>query len=149
MKTADLNQKCQRGVTAIEFALVSTAFFILLIGIMEMGRVLFYWNTAAEVTRLGARIAVVCDMDDDVIRARMVAMLPILTNGDIDINYQPSNCEGSEDCELITVGIAAGTPIDTFIPFVPLSLTMPAFSTTLTRESMNSIDNPVCQVPSP
>lgn len=137
--------KRQRGVTAIEFALVATAFFILLIGIMEMGRVLFYWNTAAEVTRLGARVAVVCDKDDGAIKTKMVALFPMLAANDIDINYQPSGCNAS-NCELITVSVAAGTPIDTFIPFVPLSLTMPAFTTTLTRESMDSSGgNPVCQ----
>ncbi len=139
------SKKRQRGVTAIEFALVATAFFILLIGIMEMGRVLFYWNTAAEVTRLGARTAVVCDKNDADIKARMVALFPTLSTDDISVIYQPDGCTAS-NCELITVSVAAGTPIDTFIPFVPLSLTMPAFTTTLTRESMDSSGgNPVCQ----
>src|SRR3954452_7753274 len=54
----------QAGVAAIEFALVASLFFTVLLGIMEMGRVLFYWNSAAEATRLGARIAVVCDLND-------------------------------------------------------------------------------------
>ena len=138
-------RKGQRGVTAIEFALVATAFFIFLIGIMEMGRVLFYWNTAAEVTRLGARTAAVCDKDDAVIKAKMVALLPILRTNDINISYYPAGCTAGS-CELITVSVAAGTPIATFIPFVPLSLTMPAFTTTLTKESMDSSGgNPVCQ----
>jgi len=146
MKTTNaFLQKHQRGVAAVEFALVASAFFILLIGIMEMGRVLFYWNTAAEVTRLGARIAVVCDKNDADIKARMVALFPTLSTGDISVVYQPDGCTVS-NCELITVSVAAGTPIDTFIPFVPLSLTMPAFTTTLTRESMDSSGgNPVCQ----
>lgn len=146
MKTAIASiRNGQRGVTAIEFALVATAFFILLVGIMEMGRVLFYWNTAAEVTRLGARIAVVCDKDDADIKAKMVALFPTLSIGDIAVIYQPSGCTAGT-CEMITVSVAAGTPIDTFIPFVPLSLAMPAFTTTLTRESMNSGGgNPVCQ----
>lgn len=43
-------RKLQRGVAAVEFALVAGIFFSLLIGIMEMGRVLFYWNTATEAT---------------------------------------------------------------------------------------------------
>lgn len=146
MKTAhEPTRNGQRGVTAIEFALVATAFFILLIGIMEMGRVLFYWNTGAEVTRLGARIAVVCDKDDADIKAKMVALFPTLSTGDIAVIYQPNGCTAG-NCEMITVSVAAGTPIDTFIPFVPLSLMMPAFTTTLTRESMNSGGgNPVCQ----
>ncbi len=41
----------QKGVAALEFALIASVFFTLLIGVMEMGRVLFYFNTAAEATR--------------------------------------------------------------------------------------------------
>ena len=55
-------------MAAVEFALVAALFFTLLIGIMEMGRVLFYWNSAAEATRLGARLAVVCDLNDTTIK---------------------------------------------------------------------------------
>lgn len=135
----------QRGVTAVEFALVASAFFILLIGIMEMGRVLFYWNTTAEVTRLGARLAVVCDKDDADVKARMIALFPTLSATDISLDYQPAGCTAAT-CETVTVSIAPGVPINTFIPFVPLNLTMPPFVTTLTRESMDSSGgNPVCQ----
>ena len=146
MKTANiLSSRTQRGVAAVEFALVSIAFFILLIGIMEMGRVLFYWNTAAEVTRLGARMAVVCDLGDAAIKARMVKLFPKLETAEITLDYLPNNCS-SANCELLTVSIAPKTPIKTFIPFVPQSLTMPSFRTTLTRESMDSgDDNPVCK----
>lgn len=146
MKTAYTSaRRAQRGATAIEFALVASAFLVLLIGIMEMGRVLFYWNTAAEVTRLGARIAVVCDKDDADIRARMIALFPTLATADISLDYQPSGCSAAT-CETATVSIAPGVQINTFIPFVPLNLTMPAFVTTLTRESMDSGGgNPVCQ----
>lgn len=138
-------RRTQRGVAAVEFALIASAFFILLIGIMEMGRILFYWNTAAEAARLGARVAVVCDKDDADIRARMVALFPKLTAADISVDYQPTGCTAG-NCELITVSVVPGMLIDTFIPFVPLTLAMPGFTTTLTRESMDSGGgNPVCQ----
>lgn len=137
----------QHGVAIVEFALVAAVFFTLLIGIMEMGRILFYWNTAAEVTRMGARMAVVCDMNDADIKEKMIALFPSLSIAEISLDYKPSTCSAAEDnCEWVTVSIAKGAPIETFIPFVPLSLTMPAFSTTLPRESMDSSgDNPVCK----
>lgn len=150
MKKSRINRRLECGVAVVEFALVAAVFFTLLIGIMEMGRILFYWNTAAEVTRLGARTAVVCDMNDADIKAKMVALFPALTTADITVDYEPSACSAAENnCEWITVSIAGGVKIDTFIPFVPLSVTMPAFSTTLPRESMQSTfdatANPVCQ----
>ena len=51
----------QRGVAAVEFALVAIPFFLLLFGAIEFGRLLYLWNTVQEVTRNAARQAVVTD----------------------------------------------------------------------------------------
>lgn len=137
----------QSGATIVEFAIVASVFFTLLIGIMEMGRVLFYWNTATEATRLGSRIAVVCDLNDSDIKTKMTALFPTLTAADISLDYLPAGCT-SANCQSVTVSIAAKS-IPTNIPYVPLSLTMPPFTTTLTRESLqstfNGTANPACQ----
>ncbi|MFZ2124752.1 MAG: TadE family protein [Rhodoferax sp.] len=55
----------QRGVAAVEFALVAIPFLLLLLGAMEFGRLLYLWNTAQEVTRNAARLAVVSNFDKD------------------------------------------------------------------------------------
>lgn len=137
-----------RGAAAVEFALVSLVFFTVLIGAMEMARLLYYWNSAAEVTRLGTRLAVVCDLSDGDIKARMRGLLPLLTDATITLAYAPAGCDVNS-CLSATVSISATTPIQTFIPFVPLAVLMPAFVTTLPRESMQStfagVNNPVCQ----
>ena len=137
-----------RGAAAVEFALVSLVFFTVLIGAIEMARLLYYWNSAAEVTRLGARLAVVCDLNDGDIKARMRDLLPMLTDATITVTYAPAGCDVNS-CQSASVSIAAATPIETYIPFVPLSILMPAFATTLPRESMQStfagVSNPVCQ----
>ena len=49
----------QGGVAALEFALVALPFFLLLLGVMEFGRLMYLWNTVQEVTRNAARQAVV------------------------------------------------------------------------------------------
>ncbi|MGH8808215.1 MAG: TadE/TadG family type IV pilus assembly protein [Noviherbaspirillum sp.] len=136
----------QRGAAAVEFALIATLFFTLLFGIVEMSRVLFYMNTATEATRLGARLAVVCDVSASVIRTRMVNMLDVLSPENIDVVYQPTGCD-IESCQSVTVSIRQGQDgftINTLIPLVPLNIPMPAFSTTLPRESLNSASNPMC-----
>ena len=141
----------QRGAAAVQFALVCLVFFTVLFGAMEMGRLMFYWNTAAEVTRLGARMAVVCDPNvtsRDVIRTRMRELLPIIPAADILVAYSPAGCT-VETCQLATVSIVATTPLQTYIPFAPMSVLMPTFTTTLSRESMQStfagVANPACQ----
>lgn len=143
-----VRRSTQRGATAVEFAIVAVVFLLLLIGGIEFGRMLFYWNAAVEATRLGARVASVCDVNDADIKTKVRAMLPILTTGQINVSYTPSGCTVT-DCNYVTVSIAAGTPVATYIPFVPLALSLPAMSTTLPRESMLSTvggsPNPVCQ----
>ena len=140
----------QRGVAAVEFALVAVLFFTLLLGVMEMGRLLFVWNAAVETTRLGARLAVVCDIGEANIRTRMRQRLPALANNNIVISYlnPPAavNSCTSANCKAVEVRLTGYTH-NTIIPFLPSSLrtvTLPPFSTTLRKEFMQSAGNPVC-----
>ncbi len=137
--------RSQRGAAAVEFAIVAALLCSLLIGIMEFGRIPFYWNTAAEATRLGARVAVVCNQDDSDIKQKMRGMLSVLADGQIQVAYEPAGCT-IDTCESVTVSIASGVSVPTVIPFVPLTFNLPAFSTSLPRESMDSAGgtNPVC-----
>lgn len=131
----------QRGTAAVEFALIATLLFTLLFSIMEMSRILFYWNTAAEATRLGARLTAICNQDAAVVKTKMSNMLSILAPTNIDIAYIPGGCD-INSCQSVTVSIT-GLNIAAFIPLVPLNLSMPSFSTSLPRESMESA-NPDC-----
>jgi hypothetical protein len=137
----------QAGSAAVEFALVTSVLFMLLFGIMEMSRMLFYWNTATEATRLGARIASICAPDATGIKDSMTALFPVIAAADISISYLPSGCTAS-DCEQVTVYLHKTDALNIPIPFVPLTLTLPSFSTTVPRESMQSsiagVTNPNC-----
>lgn len=138
--------KRQKGVAAVEFALIATLFFTVLFGIMEFGRVLYMMNTASEATRLGARLAVVCDMNAaPAITQKMQALANFIPNGKIDIAYygqdrQRGGCD-ENDCWYVTVSIT-GLTVQSVIPLVPIpSFPMPSFATTLPRESMSSSFN--------
>lgn len=136
----------QRGAAAVEFALVGIVFFMLLIGIVEMGRVLFTWNAAVEATRYGARVAAVCPENDPAILAHMQRIMPALTAANVSVSYIPAGCSVA-NCQQVSVGIQ-GMAVTTFIPVAAAVIAMPPFSTTIPRESMlNAIDghaNPVC-----
>jgi hypothetical protein len=47
------------GQAMVEFALVAPLFFLLLFGIIEAGRFIFYYETLSHATREGARYAIV------------------------------------------------------------------------------------------
>jgi Flp pilus assembly protein TadG len=49
----------QRGVMAVEFAIVSILFFLLLFSIIEGGRAIWIYNTMAHAASEGARHAIV------------------------------------------------------------------------------------------
>ncbi|ALK97856.1 hypothetical protein AB595_16200 [Massilia sp. WF1] len=144
--------RTQAGAAAVEFALVAATILLpLLFAMMEFGRVGFYWNAATEATRLGARLAVVCNLDDASIRSRMTALFPVITTADIKVVYEPGGCTVNS-CLQVTVSIAKPTEVQTYNPFFNFSSLFPPFSTTLPRESMRSafgpagaeVSNPVC-----
>jgi Flp pilus assembly protein TadG len=145
----------QSGVTMVEFAIVAVVFLSLLLGITDFGRMLFTWNAAAEATRWGARIAVVCDkLTPDQVRDRMRLILPQLTNANIVIDYYNpagtiNNACDKDTCKAVEVSLT-GFTFNPISPFMPFGLvTVPDFRTYLPRESMEAINaagdqNPVC-----
>jgi len=132
----------QRGAAAAEFAIVSVVFLGLTIGVMEFARVMFIYSTAVEATRLGARVAVVCNDDDVGIRRRMKIMVSALRDENISISYPAAGCSATS-CDPVTVRIQNLT-INTMIPFIPLSFPVPDFVTSLPAESRDSTDNGIC-----
>jgi Flp pilus assembly protein TadG len=153
MRTA--RSQAQSGATIVEFAIVAALFFSLLLGITDFGRMLFMWNSAAEATRLGARIAVVCDkLTPSQVRDRMKKIVPQLTDANIVINfYNPpgtvNNSCTKDTCKAVEVSITNMTfdPISPFLPFDVVG--MHDFRTYLLRESMEATNaagdqNPVC-----
>jgi Flp pilus assembly pilin Flp len=129
----------QQGAAIVEFALIAMLFFILLVGIVEMGRVLFTWNSAVEATRRGARMAVVTDPGNPAeIRDEMRRIMPDLADDQISITYSPVGCT-VETCDYVTVGVGEPTTYTVSPLVVPIgTLTLPPFSTTLPRESLGA-----------
>lgn len=145
-------RRSQVGAAIIEFALIAMIFLTLLIGLMEFGRWLFTLNAANEATRLGARLAVVCsksDADKNKIKQRMRTILGSVSDDQIVIDYAPSaSCDSdwsaaTNRCQSVTVFLSGAT-FTPLIPFLGGTYSIPPFTTTLTREFMNSTGNPVC-----
>lgn len=133
----------QRGAAAVELALVSIAFLALVIAVIEFAHVMFVYATAIEATRLGARIAAVCSVSDvNKVKAKMQYMLPLLQPSNITITYPAPGCSATT-CDPITVSIQNLT-VDATIPLAPLTFPVPAFTTSVPSESLDSTNNPIC-----
>ena len=57
-------RKNHQGITIIEFTIVANAMFLMLFGIMEMGKFMFSLEMLNEITRKAARLATVCFIVD-------------------------------------------------------------------------------------
>ena len=146
--------KSQQGIYTVEFAIVAGIVFILLFGVFEISRAFWIKSILTEVTRRGARVAVVCPLNHSAVTKvaimdvpNGVGLSPVLKNlstanifvqyiddtGNTTINYP--------DIDFVRVGIT-NYQHQLLIPFIPAAVTtfqMPAVSTTLPSESLGYI----------
>lgn len=95
----------QRGVAAVEFALLAVVFFTFVFGVIEVARLMYVFNTLQEVTRRAAAGAVHIDPNDrtGVARVRQRAVFrdspgpltlaPPVTDAHIRISYLNYNLD--------------------------------------------------------
>ena len=129
-------KKKSLGVYTVEFVLLATTFLFVVFMLIELGRIMYLLNAAGEVTRRGARVAVVCNIGAVGIVDEMAETYPNLTSQNVNITYLPAGCNQAS-CKTVTVALT-GLTIDTVIG---LSVNVPDFSTTLPRESLDSTTN--------
>lgn len=67
-----MNRKRMQGVYVVEFAIIGLLLFILLFGVLEMGRLHFTVGALNEAARRGARLAAVCLINDPVVLQRAI-----------------------------------------------------------------------------
>src|SRR5881396_498847 len=99
--------RSQRGVAAVEFALIAVVFFMVLLGIMEFGRLMYVWNTTQEVTRRAAREAVVRDFSASETAA--IKRESIFQGGTSGTVYLPAGVEiTNATVQLVYLAVDAG-----------------------------------------
>lgn len=119
-------QKRQRGVGAVEYALVAAVFFTLLFGVIEVARLVFLLNTLQEVTRRAANDAATTDFSNQVkldgVRQRAIfrssagglVLMPELTDQAIRIDYLTiqRNSDGTLAMAPIPTASLPGSPAE-------------------------------------
>jgi Flp pilus assembly protein TadG len=136
----------RRGQALVEFALVVPFFFLLLFGIIEAGRFIFYYESLSHATREGARYAIVngantlgcpsgpaapgtsaCDTSgaNVVARVRQAALGVPSTGITVDRCWWYTACNyathgDGDNARGATVTVAASFTYSTLLPLVPL-----------------------------
>lgn len=152
-----MNVRSMRGVFVVEFAIIGLLVFILLFGVLEIGRLLFTVNALNEAVRRGARLAAVCDIHDSYILHRAMfnevgddsdsSLIGNLQVSHLTLDYfdedglpvpSPSNLTsptGFRAIRFVQLRIE-GFTFDPLIPTFGGTITLPAFRSTLPRESL-------------
>jgi Flp pilus assembly protein TadG len=134
----------ERGATLVEFALALTVLLTSMFGVVEFGRVLWTHNALTDAARRGARYATlhtaaeVANVKNVVVYGDEAGgtqpVVPNLTTGNVTVNYTDIGVNKGS----VSVGIT-GYQFQFVIPVVGTTITMPAYSTTLTGESTGVI----------
>lgn len=150
-----MNGKRMRGVYVVEFAIIGLLLFVLLFGVLEMGRLYFTVNTLNEVVRRGARLAAVCAISDpDVLRRAIFneagsggdsesQLIRTLQTSNLVLSYLDQDgatvtapgTTGFSTIRYVQLSIV-NFPFSLLIPGFVGSFSLPAFRATLPRESL-------------
>jgi Flp pilus assembly protein TadG len=140
----------QRGVVAVELGLVMMIFVTLLLAVTGLAQLLWVWNASVQATRLGARLASVCDQNDPIIKQRMREQVEVLRDDNTHIDYfKPGSSapcvadDAVNACRMVRVTIS-GYSYPLAMGLVSLSVPLPEFRTTQPREVMRSSGNTIC-----
>lgn len=153
----EINKRRMRGVYVVEFAIIGLLLFTLLFGVLEMGRLYFIVNGLDEVVRRGARLAAVCNIQDPVILRRAIfnaaedagasSLIGKLQTADLSLVYldengapiaNPSdlvNASGYSAIRYVQLRVE-NFPHELLIPGFGGAFTLPAFRSTIPRESL-------------
>ncbi len=133
--------KYQRGIYAVEFAIVGGFFLFLLFAIIEVGRMMFTYNVLHEASRRAARIAVVCQVDDTDISNMALFyganLIPNLTPANLSISYLDETGNTATGIDIVLVKASISNYQHQFlVPGIARVINSPTFTTFLPRESL-------------
>ena len=135
----------EKGSTLVEYAIGATVFVMAVFAVLEFGRALWAHNALTDAARQGARYAVLHTSAEDtniknlvvygttdggskpIVPGLSTSMVQITRSGDFSVNSGTA-----------TVKIT-GYEFQFVLPFLPNSIKMPEYATTLTGESAGLI----------
>lgn len=78
-----------RGQGMVEFALILPVFVLLLVGLFDVGRAVYAYNTVNNAAREAGRLAIVDQYEDHVLDEAVAAASGVsVVRGDIDVAYE-------------------------------------------------------------
>lgn len=144
MQKRKSDRSSERGATLVEYAIALSVFLVSMFAVIEFGRALWTHNALADAARRGARYAALHSSAEATAVKNVVvygdpaggtqAMIPNLATTNVAVNYSGFGLNQGT----VTVSIT-NYQFQFVVPIVGTTITMPAYSTTLTGESVGFI----------
>ena len=139
-------KRSERGSTLLEFAIGATVFLSVMFAVLEFGRALWVHNALTDAARRGARYAVIhAATDADSVKNVVVYGDPNPANGTQPVvnNLTTANVVVTYS----NFGLESGTvsvsitnyQFQFVVPLIGTTIQMPAYTTTLTGESVGLV----------
>lgn len=134
----------QRGIAAVEMAILLIPLVIMTFGMTELGRALYYYNTLSKGTRDAARFLSMHARGDAEPEARCLAvygrttctandtdsLAPNARVGMVSISYEPAVETGYGSIDLVKVTVS-DYPFSSLVPMVVTSMVFGPIATTM------------------
>ncbi len=160
MTMRKLRRNSEKGTTMAEFAIISVVFFMIIFAIIEFGRFFYTYNALTDAARRGARYGALHGEDKLICTQRVVVygesrvnpltcaatgspLINGLTEANVTVTYEGADADNNPATPPTLYGMNLGTvsvvihdySFRLAIPFVPKTVTLPNYVTTLTAES--------------
>jgi Flp pilus assembly protein TadG len=114
-------KQVRRGATAVEFAIIAPVAFMLILGLVEIGRALMMQHMLNNAARMGARIGTIeGKANSDVIAAVTTALQGQPTNGmttKVTVAGAVADVSTAQPGDEIVVGVSLPVSSFTWLPF--------------------------------
>lgn len=108
----------QHGQALVEMALVLPLFFLLLFGVIEMGRIGHAYITVSNAAREGARLATIGEEEDSKIREAVLNAAPGLNLSALTVEITPNQLNRQSSFSGQPVSVQVTYPVQLIIPVI-------------------------------
>lgn len=127
-----MRRRSRRGQALVEWALLLPVFILLLVGLLDVGRAIYAYNTVANSARYAARVAIVNQDETTVVAAAIKEGVALgLTSADVSctgcVSGGASAVEGTSISITVTYDYEPATPLigSLFDPKITSTAEMP------------------------
>ena len=142
LHSTSTRRKRRRGQSLVEFAMIMPIILIVILGLLDLGRAVFSYNTLSQAARSGSRVAMV-DQNPARVRTKAIAAAASLglATSNVDVCFkradsgQTSCASSADDCPESTRVIGCLAIVRAHLPYAPMTPILSIFMSSISLSS--------------